>query len=222
MHVLNEIQGIIRRTYDLGTQPRVSEFLVTCPVLASGMGMVPGAGSTEEQVLVSEDGVNLDLAVYLDSEVLTRLGDEDPLELLHDGNLGDFWTVLEGVSHFVCLVWNAAKKKQVSRLELELQAEVDKFVTTALLVAAQRGGRVPPDLHQWLFDLPNIDSTLDAETTDRYEQANHYAGRYCLELVRRYLSDSGSQSMMPELRRFYRFSRNRKIRHIRSGGDVPS
>ena len=222
MRVLNKLQGIIRRTYDLGSQPSVSEFIVTCPQVAMRLGLVPGLRPVEEQVLVAADGDNVDLAVYLNPTVLERLRQEDPLEALHDGNLGDFWTVLEGVSHFVCLAWNAARNRQVTQLELELQAEVDKFVTTALLVAAQRGGRVPPDLHQWLFELPSIDDSLDEERTARYRSANRYAGRYCLELIRRYLSDGRNRSMMPELRRFYRFSQRGKIRHIRSGADAPS
>ncbi|MGI9263831.1 MAG: hypothetical protein ACR2QU_02805 [Gammaproteobacteria bacterium] len=222
MRVLNRLQGIIRRTYDLGSQPDVSEFLVTCPEAAAGLGLVPGLRPVEEQVLVVEDGENVDVAVYLNAAVLNRLRTENPLDQLHDGNLGDFWTVLEGVSHFVCLAWNAEKNRQVTQLELELQAEVDKFVTTALLVAAQRGGKVPPDLHQWLFELPEIDGERGAEEKARYSRANRYAGRYCLELIRRYLRDGENKSMMPELRRFYRFSQRRKIRHIQYGADAPS
>jgi hypothetical protein len=222
MRVLNKLQGIIRRTYDLGSQPDVSEFLVTCPVAAAGLGLEPGLRPVEEQVLVATDGDNVDVAVYLDSAVLERLGSEDPLDQLHDGNLGDFWTVLEGVSHFVCLAWNAGQNRQVTQLELEMQAEVDKFVTTAALVAAQRGGKVPTDLHQWLFDLPEIDDERGAEAAARYSQANRYAGRYCLELIRRYFRDGGNNSMMPELRRFYRFSQRKKIRHIQCGASAPS
>ena len=222
MRFLDRLQGIIRRTYDLGSQPSVSEFLVTCPQAAMRLGLVPGLRPIDEQVLVVADGDNIDLAVYLNPTVLNRLRREDPLDELHDGNLSDFWTALEGVSHFVCLAWNAARNKQVTQLELELQAEVDKFVTTALLVAAQGDGKVPPDLHHWLFELPSVDDSLDEERTTRYTRANRYAGRYCLELIRRYLRDGRNRSMMPELRRFYRFSQRRKIRHIRSGAGAPS
>lgn len=222
MRLLNEMQGYIRRTYDLDSQPQVSDFLVTCPQLAHSLGLVPGARQVEEQVLVAGGGENVDLAVYLDQDVLGRLRSEDPLESLHDGNLADFWTALEGVSHFVYLAWNAGRRRQVTRLELELQAEVDKFVLTALLVAAQRGGRVPSALHQWLFDLPSVDESLDEEAIARYTDANRYAARYCLELVRRYLKGPGGDSMIPELRRFYRFTQRRKLRHIESAGGARS
>jgi hypothetical protein len=101
----------------------------------------------------------------------------------------------------------------VTRLEMELQAEVDKFVTTALLVAAQQGGRVPADLHAWLFEFWRLDESLDDEEADRYVRANRYAGRYCRRLSRQYLR-TGADSMFPEIRRFYRYTQRRKLRHI--------
>lgn len=213
MDVVSRLQGIIERTYDLDNDHRVTDFLVTNPDFAHGLGFRPGAAGGAEQVLVSQDGGNLDLAVYLDDAVLDRLGEHDPLDILHDGNLEAFWTALEGVSHFVYLVWNAARRRPVTRLELELQAEVDKFVTTALLVAAQQGGRVPADLHAWLFDFWRLDESLEGEDADRYSQANRYAGRYCRRLSKEYLRD-GSGSLFPEIRRFYRFTQRRKLRHI--------
>ena len=53
---------------------------------------------------------------------------------LNENNVADYWTALEGVSHFTYYAWNAARDKPVSLFELELQAEVDKFVTTGILL----------------------------------------------------------------------------------------
>ena len=160
MQILEKIQGVIERTYDLESGHRVSDFVVTCPKFAHYFGLRPDAGARQEQVLVRGDSAAVDLAVCLNEQVLERLRDQNPMASLHDGNLEAFWTALEGVSHFVYLVWNASRSRQVTQLELELQAEVDKFVTTALLVAAQQGGRVPTELHSWLFDLCRLDETL--------------------------------------------------------------
>ena len=213
MQIIDRLQGIIERTYDLDNSHRIADFLVTNPDFAREYGFSPERAGGTEKVLFSEDGGGLDLAVYLDAEVVSRLRDENPLDNLHDGNLAAFWTALEGVSHFVYLVWNATRRRQVTRLELELQAEVDKFVTTALLVAAQQGGRVPADLHAWLFELCRLDESLGGEEADRYTRANHYVGRYCRRLSRDYLR-SGADSLFPEIRRFYRFTQRRKLRHI--------
>lgn len=213
MDVVDRIQGIVERTYDLDNAHRVTDFLVTNPDFARGFGFRPGGTGGAEKVLIAQDDGRVDLAVYLDADVVSRLTDQDPLDSLHDGNLEAFWTALEGVSHFVYLVWNAARRRPVTRLELELQAEVDKFVTTALLVAAQQGGRVPADLHAWLFDLWRLDDSMAAEDADRYARANRYAGRYCRRLSRDYLR-AGAGSLFPEIRRFYRFTQRRKLRHI--------
>lgn len=216
MQVLERLQGIIERTYDLESTHRVSEFLVTCPDFARSHGLRPDSARGAESVLVDERADDVRMSVYLDAGVVERLDRHDPLSSLHDGNLGAFWTALEGISHFVYLAWNASREKQVTRLELELQAEVDKFVTTALLVAAQRGGRVPGDLHAWLFDLCRLDESLEEEEANRYARANHYAGRYCLALARRYLQEGG-ESMFPEIRRFYRLTQRGKLRRISAG-----
>lgn len=214
MRLLHRLQGLVERTYDVANPHRVTDYLVTCPQMAASLGLGQAAVDSGEQVLVSGDQDGIDLAVFLDREVLDELRAENPMQALHDGNLDHFWTALEGVSHFVYLVWSARMGRQVTRLELELQAEVDKFVLTAMLVSAQRGGRVPAALHRWLFDLPEIDPSLAAEAAARYAEANRYAGRYCRSLSQRYLKDGDGTSMMPELRRFYRLSQGGKIRRI--------
>ena len=115
MRLLNRLQQLIGRTYDLAAQPDVADFVITCPTLAQSLGLPVSAAASTEQVLVADGGDTLDLAVYLDEEMLARLRAEDPLETLHDGNLADFWTALEGVSHFVFLAWSAAFERQTSR-----------------------------------------------------------------------------------------------------------
>ena len=82
--------------------------------------------SPTEKLLLSEEADELHLALYLDAGLLERLAERDPLEELGPGNLEDFCKVLEGLSHFNYLTWNATDRR-VTMLELELQAEVDKI-----------------------------------------------------------------------------------------------
>ena len=95
------------------------------------------ASSTDEQLLVAEGDAELSLGLFLAPEVLERLDAANPLEQLDGANLADYWTALEGVSHFVYLAWNAGHDRPVSLHELELQAEVDKYAASALLLRAQ-------------------------------------------------------------------------------------
>jgi len=218
MQLLNDLQGMLQRTYALDGEHRVSDFLTTNPALAESLGLAPDSASGQERVLVSQGDESVDLAVYLHAGVLERLGDADPLERLHDGNVADFWTVLEGVSHFVYLAWNAGQSKPVTLLELELQAEVDKFVLTSLLVAGQQG-RVPDALHHGLFRLCRVDPSLDPDSRARYEAASRYAGSYCASLLDRFLrdrvdADLPDSALVSELRHFYRLTQRGKLSHI--------
>jgi hypothetical protein len=213
MRLLEDLQGALERTYALEAGHRVTDFLTTSPELSAAFGLSPGGAASQEHLLVAEHETGMDLAVYLDADVLARLGREDPLRTLHDGNLEDFWTVLEGVSHFLYLTWNAGRGKPVTLMELELQAEVDKFVLTALVAAGQHG-QVPAELHHWLFRLCQVDPGLDAETRARYERASRYASAYCSSLARRFLREGASPALVPELRHFYRLTQRGKLSHI--------
>ena len=117
------------------------------------------------------------------------------------------------MSHFTYYAWNGERDKNVTLLELELQAEVDKFVTTGMLLK-QQSGREPHELHAWLFDKPHLDSELTGAERDRYRRANRYAGKYCRRLEAALMRGADDESVQSELRKFYRLSQQSKLAHI--------
>ena len=216
---LARLQRQIERTYEVAIPHAVADFVTRDDL---GFGAAPdgqAARAAPEKLLVVEhaDEQTLDLALYLSPAVLDDLGRDDPTDRLHDGNLDAFLTALEGVSHFVYLLWNVGHCRSVSLMELELQAEVDKFVAASALYASQRGGSVPPGLGGQLFDGQCFDQSLSEESLDRYEKANRYAGRYCRQLEVNFLSHRSRGGLVNELRRFYRLTRAQKLRHIEQG-----
>jgi hypothetical protein len=116
------------------------------------------------------------------------------------------------VSHFTYYAWNAQREKRVTMLEMELQAEVDKYVATALLLLRQ--GQRARRLHHWLFEMPRLDERLDGDELDRYRRANRWAGKYCRRLAPAIASGAPDEATRTELRRFYRLSQTSKIEHI--------
>jgi hypothetical protein len=215
---LNSLQRRLEQIYEVTVDHDVDDFVITDAALAERLDNSPQARTVDEKLLVREQDDNLDLALYLDAELIGRLAQDNPNHYLHDGNLADFCTALEGVSHFLYLTWNAQQGRSVSCIELEMQAEVDKFFTIVYLFGQQRSTPVPTALHSRLFhDIGFAAELLDAER-DRYRDANHYAGKYCLQLENRYLRarDFRGGSLLNELRRFYRLSLHHKIRHIES------
>jgi hypothetical protein len=121
---------------------------------------------------------------------------------------------LEGVSHFHYLMWSVDRGRKVSLLELELQAEVDKYATALALMTRQRNGRFPYALHPRLFHHVEFASTLNSESRQRYEEANRHAARYCRTLDERFLRTRHSrpERWLSEIRKFFRASREEKLR----------
>jgi hypothetical protein len=158
----------------------------------------------------------LAMSLYLDPALLERLQRADPMQRLHDGNVADCWTALEGVSHFLYLAWNAGHDKPVSLLELEMQAEVDKYVVSYWLMRRQLPERFPAELLRVLFEKTRVDPALAAGREDLYRAASRYAQRFCQQLSRslRGSKDALQREVLTELRRFYRLSNARKMAHI--------
>jgi hypothetical protein len=155
----------------------------------------------------------------VDRRVLERLTWQDPLRLLHAGNLADFWTALEGVSHFQYLTWNAGLDRPVSIHELEVQAEVDKYALTLFLLGEQQAGRFPKRLHHWLFERARVDCSLTRQKRELYTSANRYAARFCRALEDRFLQRGRvrCEALVRELRHFYRLTHAPKLRLIEVG-----
>ena len=216
--ILKQLQDLIGDIYDVSISHDVYDFLVTdrdhLPAAARSRG------PTDEELIVAqpEEGGSGEIAMslYLDPELLERLDRADPMERLHDGNVADYWTALEGVSHFLYLAWNAGHDKPVSLLELEMQAEVDKYVGSYWLMRRQFPDRFPAELLRLLFERTRIDSRLAGGREDLYREASRYAQKFCRRLEQS-LRDAHGRSqaqVLAELRRFYRLTNARKLAHI--------
>lgn len=212
--MLRGLQAFLTDLYQADPGCSIEDFLITDPALAKILGAGSLVPNTEETVFVSQDDEGLAMSVYLDEKVLTRLQRENPLHGLRDELLDDFCKALEGVSHFNYLAWRARRDRPVTLLELELQAEIDKFVSSWLLALEQDDPGLAGSLHSRLFENVSFNPALDDEQRERYRAANDYAARFCHGLCGRLSRDSASG--LDELRRFYRLSQAAKISHIHS------
>jgi hypothetical protein len=210
---LASLQGALAEIYDLPATPDIAQFLLTDRAHLAAHAV---ARNSDEQLLVAEHGDTLSLALYIDARVLERLAKLDPFAALTQHNLADYLTAAEGVSHFVYVAWNAGFDKPVTLLELELQAEVDKYVLGAWLLREQGAGRFPRELHRALFERTRIDPAAAGERANLYHQASSYAGRFCRRVAARLAQGTrgATRDLLSELRRFYRWENARKLRYI--------
>lgn len=212
--IAGRVQKQLHKIYEIESGADVGEFLVTDrEVVEQIEAGQPGTRDIQEKLLVRERGDELDLALYIDAGVGERLAAADPTSRLDETNLSDYLVLLEGVSHFVYLTWNAKHERPVTLLELELQAEVDKYVSCAFRLSSQdERGRVPRALKQVLFDEPAFDEQLDEEGLERYETANRVAMKFCSALETRFLEQRRTREMIETIRRFYRLPQEAKLR----------
>src|SRR5688500_14402127 len=169
--MLASLQDALAEIYDLPATPDVREFLMTDRARLAG---IAAARNCDEQLLLTEEGDTLWMTLFIDRAVLERLAGRDPRSALTQENLADWLTAAEGVSHFVYVAWNTGFDKPVTLLELELQAEVDKFVLAAWLLSEQNAGRFPSELHRVLFDRTRIDPAAAAGREGLYRLASRY------------------------------------------------
>jgi hypothetical protein len=211
--ILRQLQELIGDIYDVSVTHDVYDFLVT------NRDHLPEAAqdsSSDEELIVAQEQDAVGVSLYLDPALLERLQKSSPLVRLDESNVADYWTALEGVSHFLYFAWNAGHDKPVTLLELELQAEIDKYVASYLLLKRQFPERFPAELLHVLFERTRIDSRLARGRENLYRAATRHAEKFCHRLARS-LKESRQEmenGVLAELRRFYRLTDARKVAHI--------
>jgi hypothetical protein len=213
--VLRGLQTLLGRLYDVQVEYDVYDFLVTDRRALAGVVPANDRRAPDEELLLAETADGAGVSLYIDPAVLGRLESQDPLGALTEGNLADYCTALEGVSHFVYSTWRLNGDSAVSLLELETQAEVDKYAATVFLLAGQCGGDYPAQVHARLFDRVHFDARLAPDQYHRYRTAHRCAAHFCKRLERRFVSRGGAQveALVRELRKFYRLGTSAKLRY---------
>lgn len=154
-----------------------------------------------ETLLVREtaDGLELSLRVpRLDSGGL-------------DDRLDPICQIIEGVSHFVYLADRAARNREATQLELEVQAEVDKYVVLAASIAAF-DERTSRRLRERLYDDVAFVHAEHTPEGERYRVANACARRFTARLERDYVARARFGELHGELRAFFEMGQGEKLR----------
>ena len=137
---LERLETLLTGIYDLDIGCRVEDFLVTdrrrCPASAATRRATSSS---------SWRGRRRTLHVALPRRRRCSSGSSATTRAtaLDAENLADCWTALEGISHFLCVAHNAGHDRPVSRLALEMQAEIDKYVACFALLRRHAAAPLP-------------------------------------------------------------------------------
>lgn len=194
--------------------PRVREYLVDGDA-ARAAGRNPRAA---EELLIVEEEDGVALGLYLADDVIASAARTDPHDprprLTARNALATIACAAEGVSHFVYLATRAAAGRPVSLLELEVQAEVDKFAVLLLHLWRRGLRRMSPSLRGRLFERVGYRAHLEAEELSRYREANRLGGGYARWLEGRFVEEADIDGLLRELRACYRLGGGEKLAYL--------
>lgn len=225
--MLDHIQKHLIDIYQLEPSEPVTNFLLDPQTFRLWQGNTPGNPNLiREQVILKEDTAEdlVQLGLYLHPEVLENLQNNRPDLELNRNNFADFCSAIEGVSHFLFVDHRAKLDLPLSAIELELQAEVDKFVTIFFYFHAQDEHFALTQENQTLllnqlFQAFRLRPHLSSAEIERYEMASNAAAKICKFLSDQYLRRKPKWNGLFEfLRKFYRRGFYGKITALSHGG----
>lgn len=226
--LVESLQSGLQHQYDLSLPYHVEQFVCHDAMLARSLSADSDTGhdpaedaddqALQETVFICQSSDSLEFTVYLDHEVLscasenTRTDHRGRVHAFEPDTLDTLCTVVEGVSHAVCLLWHAHHERQLRAVDMELQAEVDKYL---LLMACHPDDASRVRLHQQLFENARIIAPNNSELHARYKQASDSASVYCDWLRHSFPGSADQPELWQELARFYRLSGTAKFNYIR-------
>jgi hypothetical protein len=208
--MIGRVQAHLESIYGITCAARAEVFLVDTEV-ALQLG---ATGRSEEELLVSE-GEELELALYLAPALLHRLKpyESGPMGSLLEHELDGFCQLAEGVSHFVYVAHTASAERTVTLLELEAQAEVDKFALCLLPRWGAEARGWAEELRWRLFDRVSYRHRLSEEEQWRYREANRLSRNFCSRLMG-HVASRRLERLLTDLRYAYRLGAEAKLRHF--------
>ncbi|HKO89918.1 MAG TPA: hypothetical protein VJU61_02125 [Polyangiaceae bacterium] len=199
---LSRIQRRLEQIYQLEPAPCILPFVRV------------DADDSREQLIVRQSVDDLELVVLLPQASVRALAAND-----RHGEMDAYLGGIEGISHFLHLAERARTQLPTTLLELELQAEVDKFtiLADAALADAALADAVTPagelqSLHRRLYEDVRYLHAAATERGDRYRLANDLAARLWSQL----LAQGRDDWTLDVLRRFYRVGQAEKIRMVQA------
>jgi len=220
--LLENLQGLIERTYDLDTGvTEIGRFVIGDEGFRRIYGADPrgvasaGSQGAGARTLVRQAGSGLAVSIYYPDHLVRCLERNDPMRRLDDDNVDAFCVLVEELDHFLVIAERYLSRGAMTLLDLELHANVTKYLTLKTFVARLRGvRRLSPADAAWVrFQVLEKGeySDPDPEVRGRYRDAARLAGRYV-----RVLEGFDVPERIPELRRFHRLSPQAKIARINS------
>lgn len=216
--LLERLKSLLERTYDMpAVVADIGPFVVGdhgYRRFYGGTLQSPFAGSADlgARTLIRETGAGIRLAIYYPDALIRCLETHPPERGVRESNVDAFATLIEELDHFLVLAERAVQRRPLSLFELELHANVSKYLVLSRF-AAGRMGSLGDSRRAWLrYHLFDKAGSCDGDprVRERYRDAARWA--------RRFLDAIGPLSPVRRievLRRFHRAGAPGKLELIR-------
>ena len=215
---LQQLQQLLQSVHGVEAEP-VERFLVSAEERER---LAPGS-SPDEALLLRGGPVacvgELSVGLFLSDEVLAQLG-RSHREPWSGRRLSRFCVAAEGVSHFLYLSHRAQAGRQVSMLELEAQAELDKYLCVLMQLWATGRRSASTELRRNLFGRWTPRQGLSVQEGERYRLASALAAAAARVLEARYVVAGRLDGLLREVRRLFRLSGGEKLSAFAAGGEA--
>jgi hypothetical protein len=175
------------------------------------------AANVDDFVMHAEDGEREALLVHESEDGVLELAlrvprlREQTIDVDDGAALDPVLQIIEGVSHFVYLADRASRERGATQLELEVQAEVDKYIVLAASLQDFDTGR-SQKLRTRLYERVAFVHPEESVEGERYRMANGIARRFTGRLEREYVTPARFRELRDELRRFFHMGQGEKLR----------
>jgi len=214
--LLEVLQSLIERTYRMVTGiSELDRFVVgdrgmrRVTADRSVVSVVGSRSFADAKVLVRQTDEGLHANIYYPDVLIAALENRNPLYGLDADNLDAFAVFVEELDHLLTMADRARVGRQFSLFELELHANVTKYVACKHFLAKSCGRSLTPDERAWLrWSLFEKLTPFGSEALRaRYEDADRLAARLACRL-----DSLPPPRRLDALRRFHRLPVRQTVR----------
>ena len=203
--LVSRLQQTLEFFYRVEGPVSAEDFCIRKDQLDALFGRPSSPHPREALYLTAGEGETTDIGLFIDPKEIQKA---EGFVLAPEGDkLDAFCVALEGVSHFLYLTYcQVALERPVSQIELELQAEIDKYLLLRVLFGFK-------DSVSRLFKNFSWHESVKQDAKERYRVAHQQARRYAHWMEQKVL-DGDIWYVLNDARRFYRKPLSCKLAHI--------
>jgi len=185
--LIETVQGLLERTYAMERHVEpIERFVIGDRGFRLLYGtrieskVVASADGQGARTLVRETDDGVRACIYFPDAMIRSLEHSPPQRGLGDRNVDAFAVLVEEIDHLLCIAERVHQGRRISMFELELHANVSKFLVLSRFLAAGRP-RLGPRRRLWLdYHLFRKSGFVDddPDVRERYQDAGRWARRF--------------------------------------------